>query len=103
MKILWVVAAALLTLAGCKSGLGGGCDESSDCKAGLFCAKSGALRGTCTASCAEQTDYCTVRWGDDATCVGGYCADKSSAAGDPCEGRCPPSTTKCVNGTCVPK
>ena len=102
MRMLAFVAIAI-GLAGCQQGLGGSCKDGSDCEQDLFCAKAGALKGTCTASCAEQADYCEMRWGLGALCHDGYCVWKSAPAVDPCGGRCPPATTKCQDGACVPR
>lgn len=96
----------VLLLGGCggKTTVGGTCSDDGDCKDGLFCATAGSVKNTCTASCEENTDYCFVRWGEHMACSdSGYCIDTSRADQDSCGGRCPPSTTKCVAGSCVPK
>jgi hypothetical protein len=100
------MALVLLLVIGVACGretVGGSCDGDGDCKDGLFCAQGGSVKGTCTAECDENASYCSVRFGERASCSSsGYCV-YSHQADDPCGGRCPPSTTKCENGTCVPK
>ena len=100
----WLLLVGLL--AGCKDGLGGACKDDGDCQAGLFCGHTGQLKNVCTASCAEQPSYCEMRWGAQAFCSSAqYCMKGTQT--DPCDGRCPPTTTKCdttvTPPTCLPK
>jgi hypothetical protein len=125
-----LVLTITIVVAGCsKASLGGECDESTDCERGLFCARVGEYKGKCTTSClpfsaALDTHYmheearastaggsvdppriidsCVLEFGPAAGChVEGYCY--TSPKREPCDGRCPPSTTKCENGICVKK
>src|SRR5512134_2705594 len=103
----------ILLVAGCAKTVGGECDDSGDCKPGLFCGQVGAQKNKCTMSCAADlllsakiahTDVCRMQFGKDAFCgISGYCvwADPSQVT-DPCEGRCN-SLMKCVEGRCEMK